>query len=101
DLDADMYNAHDALLCIADKMVIAEQNRRRLTPDHRFKSSAEMRTLFADMPEACDNTIVIARRCAYIPPARPPILPAFPTEHGRSEADELRAQAEAGLQARL
>ncbi|MFY9287581.1 MAG: DNA polymerase III subunit alpha [Alphaproteobacteria bacterium] len=99
--DADMYEAHDALLCIADKTIIAEQNRRRLTPDHRFKSAAEMRTLFADLPEACDNTLVIAKRCAYMPPARQPILPAFPTQKDRTEAEELRAQAKAGLKARL
>ena len=60
-----------------------------------------MRALFADIPEACDNTLVIARRCAYMPPVRAPILPAFPTTKGRSEADELRAQAQAGLKARL
>jgi DNA polymerase-3 subunit alpha len=99
--DEDMYEAHDALLCIADKTIIAEQNRRRLTPDHRFKSAAEMRTLFADIPEACDNTLVIAQRCAFMPQSRQPILPAFPTAEGRTEADELRTQAEAGLQARL
>jgi DNA polymerase-3 subunit alpha len=37
-----------------------------------------MRALFADLPEACDNTLVIARRCAFIPQPRKPILPAFP-----------------------
>jgi DNA polymerase-3 subunit alpha len=99
--DADMYEAHDALLCISDKTIVAEQNRRRMTPDHRFKSAAEMRTLFADLPEACDNTLVIAKRCAYMPPARAPILPAFPTTKDRTEAEELRAQAKAGLKARL
>ncbi|MDP9128026.1 MAG: DNA polymerase III subunit alpha, partial [Pseudomonadota bacterium] len=99
--EADMYDAHDALLCIADKMVISAQNRRRLTPDHRFKSAAEMRTLFADLPEACDNTITIAKRCAYMPPVRPPILPAFPTNEGRTEREELHANAESGLDARL
>ena len=99
--DVDMYDAHDALLCISEKTLISVSERRRLTPDHRFKSATEMRALFADLPEACDNTIVIARRCAYMPPARKPILPAFPTAGGRNEADELRAQAEAGLQARL
>jgi DNA polymerase-3 subunit alpha len=99
--DESMYEAHDALLCISDKMVVSEQNRRRLTRDHRFKSAAEMRTLFADLPEACDNTLVIAKRCAYMPPARAPILPAFPTTKGRSEAEELCAQAQAGLKARL
>jgi DNA polymerase-3 subunit alpha len=99
--EEDMYDAHDALLCIADKTIIAEQNRRRLTRDHRFKSAGEMRALFADLPEACDNTLVIAKRCAYMPPARKPILPAFPTTEGRTEAEELRAQAETGLKARL
>ena len=99
--DEEMYAAHDALFCISDKMIVSEQNRRRLTPDHRFKSAAEMRTLFADLPEACDNTIQIAKRCAYMPPIRQPILPAFPTAKGRSEADELCAEAKAGLEARI
>lgn len=99
--EEDMYAAHDALLCIADKTIVAEQNRRRLTPDHRFKSAAEMRALFADLPEACDNTLVIAQRCAFMPQARQPILPAFPTTEGRNEIEELRAQAEEGLRNRL
>ena len=85
--EPDMYDAHDALLCIADKMIVAETNRRHLTRDHYFKSAAEMRTLFADLPEACDNTLVIAHRCAYMPPERKPILPAFPTAKGRSEEE--------------
>jgi len=99
--DEDMFQAHDALLCISEKTIVSESKRRRLTPDHRFKSAAEMRTLFADIPEACDNTLVIAKRCAYMPPARKPILPAFATAKGRTEEDELRAQAKAGLKARL
>ncbi|MDD3181372.1 MAG: DNA polymerase III subunit alpha [Alphaproteobacteria bacterium] len=97
----DMYEAHDALLCISDKVVIAQQNRRRLTPDHRFKSAAEMRALFADLPEACDNTLVIAKRCAFMPEPRRPILPPFPMEVERTEVEELRAQAEEGLNKRL
>ena len=44
--DADMYEAHDALLCIAQGLPIAEPKRRRLTPDHRFKSAEEMRALY-------------------------------------------------------
>ena len=99
--EPDMYDAHDALLCIADKMVVAEKNRRHLTRDYCFKSAAEMRALFADLPEACDNTLVIAKRCAFMPALRKPILPAFPTEAGRSEEQELRAQAKEGLKARL
>ena len=98
---ADMYQAQDVLLCIAGGNTLNDEERRRLTPEHRFKSPAEMRELFADLPEAIDNTMVIARRCAARAPAHPPILPAFPLGEGASEADELRAQAEAGLEDRL
>lgn len=97
----DMYQAHDALLCIADKHVVADPNRRHLTPDHYFKSAAEMRALFKDLPEACDNTLVIAKRCAYMPEPRAPILPPFSMAEGKDEEEELRIQARAGLKARL
>jgi DNA polymerase-3 subunit alpha len=99
--DADFYAAHDALLCIAEGTVLSDPDRRRLTPEHHFKSAAEMRILFADLPEACDNTLAIARRCAFMPEPRKPILPAFPTQSGRSEAEELRAMAAEGLERRL
>ena len=99
--DEDMYEAHDALLCIAQSAHIAETDRRRLTPEHRFRSAAEMRALFADLPEAVDNTLVIARRCAFMPTTRDPILPAFPVPDGYSEADLLGEQARNGLEARL
>ncbi|WP_340119117.1 DNA polymerase III subunit alpha [Pelagibius sp. 7325] len=98
---ADDYEAHDALLCIAGGAYIAQSDRRRLTPEHAFKSAAEMRALFADLPEAVDNTLVIARRCAYFPEFVSPILPPFATEGGRSEKEELQAQAEGGLEHRL
>jgi DNA polymerase-3 subunit alpha len=98
--DREFYEAHDALLCIAQGRVVADPDRRRLTPDHYFRSAAEMRLLFADLPEACDNTLVIARRCAFIPPFRKPILPAFGTA-GTDEATVLRTAARAGLAARL
>ncbi|MGE5767543.1 MAG: DNA polymerase III subunit alpha, partial [Bacteroidota bacterium] len=98
---ADDYEAHDALLCIAEGAYIGQDDRRRLTPDHGFKSAAEMRQLFADLPEAVDNTLAIARRCAWFPEFVNPILPAFATEGGRSEKEELRAQSEAGLEERL
>ncbi len=99
--EEDMYAAHDALLCIADKTVIAETKRRHLTPDHRFKSAAEMRALFADLPEACDNTLVIAQRCAYMPAPRNPILPPFPGLENTTEAEEVRRQAREGLEMRI
>jgi DNA polymerase-3 subunit alpha len=96
-----MYEAHDALLCIADGSFTGQEERRRVTPEHWFKPAADMRTLFADLPEACDNTLDIARRCAFMVNKRDPILPRFPTEGGRSEADELAHQAREGLKARM
>jgi DNA polymerase-3 subunit alpha len=98
---ADMYEAHDALLCIADGTYVSQQDRKRLTREHRFKSAAEMAAQFADLPEAVDNTIEIARRCAFRPKKRDPILPKFVPESGLSTADELQMQAEAGLTRRL
>jgi len=62
---ADMYEAHDVLLCIADGTFIHAEDRRRLTAEHRFKSAEEMAELFADLPEAIANTIEIAKRCAF------------------------------------
>ena len=97
----DMFDAHDALLCIAEGAYVGETSRRRLTPEHYFKTAAEMRAKFADLPEAVDNTLVIARRCAFMPAARQPILPAFPVEPGRSEAQEMRERAATGLEQRL
>ena len=99
--DAGMYEAHDALLCIAQGRRLDDEERHRLTPDHRFKSADEMASLFADLPEAIGNTIVIARRCAYMPRPNQPILPPFKTESGRSEADEIWEQAGEGLRHRL
>ena len=95
---ANMYEAHDALLCIADGAFVSQDDRRRLTREHRFKTAAEMAAQFADLPEAIENTIEIARRCAFRPKKRNPILPVFVPESGRTPEDELRAQAEAGLE---
>ena len=99
--DEDMFEAHDALLCISEAVPLSKQDRRRATPDHRFKSAEEMRVLFADIPEAIDNTLVIAQRCAFMPDTRDPILPAYPQLEGRSEEQALRELAEEGLHKRL
>ncbi|CAN5294299.1 DNA polymerase III subunit alpha [soil metagenome] len=97
----DMHLAHEVLLCIADGAFVGQDERRRVTAEHWFKPAADMRRLFADLPEACDNTLDIARRCAFMVDKRDPILPSFPTAGGRSEPDELAHQARAGLQQRL
>lgn len=101
----DDYEAHDALVCIAEGRVVAEAERRQLTPEHRFKSRAEMMALFKDLPEALASTVEIARRCSYRPTVRKPILPRFTGEAGQdavaAEAAELRRQAAAGLERRI
>src|SRR6202011_1139018 len=99
--DRDFYEAHDALLCIAQGTVVTDADSKRLTRSHYFRPAAEMREVFADLPEACDNTLVIARRCAFIPQPRRPILPAFTSAEGLDEETALRQAAHAGLEARL
>jgi DNA polymerase-3 subunit alpha len=98
------YEAHDALLCIAEGKLIADSDRRQLTPEHRFKSRAEMTALFADLPEALAATVAIAERCAFRPVSLAPILPRFSADRGDGAADEaqaLRRAAESGLELRL
>ncbi|MEM7751838.1 MAG: DNA polymerase III subunit alpha [Pseudomonadota bacterium] len=95
---ADLYEAHDALICIADGAYVDQQGpRRRLTQQHYFKSPTEMEVLFKDLPEAIENTVEIAKRCAFAVPLHDPILPKF----AEDEVEELRRQAKAGLDERL
>jgi len=72
---AKMHEAHDALLCIAEGRQVSEAARRRVTPEHWFKPARDMRRLFRDLPDACDNTLAIARSCG---PARPRTRPSAP-----------------------
>ncbi|MCH2248560.1 MAG: DNA polymerase III subunit alpha [Cognatishimia sp.] len=94
----EMYEAHDALICIAEGAYVDQADgRRRLTNQHYFKSQQEMITLFADLPEAIENTVEIAKRCAFATYRRDPILPKFADD----EVAELRRIANEGLQKRL
>lgn len=95
------HEAHDALLCISEGRYVSEDDRRRVTPEHYFKSQAEMIELFSDIPEAINNTVVIAQRCSYLLEAVKPLLPPFDCEGGRTEVEELRAQAKEGLDWRI
>jgi DNA polymerase-3 subunit alpha len=95
---AQMYEAHDALICIAEGAYVDQQQpRRRLTNQHYLKSPQEMVALFADLPEAIENTVEIAKRCAFMAYRRDPILPKFADD----EVAELRRMANDGLQKRL
>src|SRR5260370_13592688 len=105
---SDDYEAHDALVCIAGGPMIGDTDREQLSPDHRFKTRAEMAVLFADVPEALASTIEIAERCAFRPVTRKPILPRFTVGAGTNAADaasdeaaERRHQAEEGLSHRI
>ncbi len=97
------HEAHDALICIAEGQVLGTPDRRQLSPEHRFRTRAEMVTLFADLPEATANTVEIARRCSYRPRTRKPILPNYTAPDGTVLDAEtaLREQSAAGLAARL
>ena len=99
--DRKAHEAHDALLCISEGRYVSEEDRRKVTPEHYFKSSKEMFELFKDLPEAITNTNVVAQRCSFLLNPIDPILPAFETDGGRSEVDELRVQSEEGLKWRL
>src|SRR5208283_4412663 len=83
--------------------LVSASERRRLSPEHRFKTRAEMTELFADLAEATESSVEIARRCAYRPPTRKPILPRFSVAGGPAadEDQELRREASEGLAARL
>ena len=94
----EMYEAHDALICISEGAYVDQQSgRRRLTTQHYFKSQEEMIALFADLPEAIENTLEIAQRCAFATYRRDPILPKFADD----EVQELTRIANEGLQKRL
>ncbi len=97
----DQHATHDVLLCIANSTYVSMADRPRASAQQYLKSPEEMAVAFADLPEALANTVEIARRCAFRPLGRAPILPTFDTKRGRDEAAELAAQAKAGLKERL
>ncbi len=98
--EPDFHQAHDAMLCIAGSAYVASDERARSSPDAWMKPATEMKRLFDDLPEAIDNTLVVAQRCAYAAPKRKPILPSLAGDL-EGEAAQLRDDARAGLEARL
>ncbi len=96
-LTPDDYEAHDALLAIAEGKRVFEDDRRRATKEQWLKPPADMERLFADLPEAIENTVEIARRCRARPKGRKPLLPHV----AKDEASELLTKARGGLARRL
>ena len=95
--DPEFHAAHDALLCIANSAYVESNDRPTSSPEAWLKPGDAMAGLFADIPEALANTAVIAQRCAVAAPQRKPILPRL----GEDEAEQLRRDSLAGLEARL
>lgn len=100
-LTEDMHEAHEILLCIADGAYISSDDRRKSTKHHYFKSQKEMIELFSDIPEAIENTIQIAQRCAVKADESPIMFPSYQVLEGANEEEELKILARRGLQTRL
>jgi len=98
--DPHMHAAHDAMLCIAHSTHLDSAERPRSSPEAFVKSAPMMEELFADLPEAIANTLIVAQRCAFAPPKRKPILPSLAGDI-QGEARLLAEDARAGLAARL
>lgn len=99
--DVDMYEAHDALVCIAAAEYVANDNRKKFSPNNRLRSETEMVDLFADLPEAVQNTVNIAKRCSYLSSKVNPLLPIFECPGGMSQDDYIDQQARKGLDERM
>ena len=96
------FEAHEARVCIAEGHVLSDKRRpREFTSDQYFKSQAEMCALFADIPEALENAVEIARRCSLTVQLGKSFLPLFPTPEGMSLDGLLAWEARQGLETRL
>jgi len=92
------FKAHEARVCISQGYVLGDQRRPKLfTAEQYFKSQDEMAALFADVPQALENAVEIARRCNLEIELGKSRLPAFPTPKGISLDDFLKKQAQEGL----
>ncbi|MDE2150184.1 MAG: DNA polymerase III subunit alpha, partial [Gammaproteobacteria bacterium] len=101
-LDAADFEAHEARVCIAQGRVLTDPRRPRdYSPQQYLKSSQQMRALFADLPQACDNTLAVARRCNLQLQFGHYHLPEYPAPENLPAAEYLRRQARAGLAGRL
>ncbi|HWL47806.1 MAG TPA: DNA polymerase III subunit alpha, partial [Sphingomonadaceae bacterium] len=98
--EPDFHAAHDAMLCIAHSSYVASADRATSSPDAWLKPAEAMEKLFADLPEAIANTLVVAQRCAVAAPTRKPILPSLAGDR-EAETAALRRDAVAGLEKRL
>ena len=97
-LNQEMYEAHDALLCIGEKTYVTEKNRLKYSNQHYLKSSEEMKIIFQDLPEALENNYNFPYRCSYKPNLSIPILPNIKSNENLSVDEELNDLALKGLE---
>ena len=95
------YNAHDALLCIAQKLTINQTNRKVSNSEIYFKTSEQMINIFGDIPEIIENNFRIALKCNYYPKEILPKLPKFSSDQNLSESELLNLKSKEGLLLRL
>ncbi|MDC0922250.1 DNA polymerase III subunit alpha [Candidatus Pelagibacter sp.] len=96
-INKDMYEAHDALICIGNKTYVNEKDRIKLSNQHYFKSNSEMTELFTDLPEALENNYNFPLRCNFRPLFSNPILPNISSEEGGNADDVLKKDSLHGL----
>ncbi|MDB9870447.1 DNA polymerase III subunit alpha [Alphaproteobacteria bacterium] len=97
----DKYYSHQILTCIDKGLTISSPNRRVLTREHYLKNTDQMTYLFKDLPEAIENTIIIAKRSSFLVKGHKPILPRFPDLDNITENDYLIKISLEGLEKRF
>ena len=100
-LEKDMYEAHDALICIGEKSFIDDKNRFKYNNQHYFKSQEELEQIYSDIPEALKNNYNFHLRFNFKPKKSKPILPSIASEESGSPEEELTKLAKLGLENRL
>jgi len=100
-LKKDMYEAHDALVCIGQKNFVDDPNRLKFSDQHFIKSNEDIVTLFNDIPEALENNYNFPYRFNFKPKKSAPVLPTIKTKENTTVEDELLEQAKKGLKNRL
>ena len=98
-LNREDHEAHDILVCIGTGSNVTDERRMKYSPELYFKSPAEMRALFADHPEACDNTLLIAERCGFKLDTTPK-YPNYEPPAGKTQNQYLREITEEGIRRR-
>ena len=100
-INEEMYEAHDALVCIGEKNFVDDKDRFRYSNQHYLKSQEELEKLYSDIPEALENNYNFPLRFNFKPKKSRPILPSIASNESGSPEEELSKLAKKGLQHRL